>query len=76
MVFLKCIVTPFNNILYQFTPFKLFAPIKASRRHGQLDVSPKATIKEIIQLCINTLTSDAITPEEETLGYFIRKKLQ
>ena len=30
----------------------------------------------MIQLCINTLTSDSITPEEEALGYFTRKKLQ
>ena len=30
----------------------------------------------MIQLCINTLTSNAVTPEEEALGYLTRKKLQ
>ena len=25
---------------------------------------------EMIRLCINTLNSDAMTPEEEDLGYF------
>ena len=30
----------------------------------------------MIQLCINTLTSDVVTPKEEALGYFTRKKLQ
>ena len=30
----------------------------------------------MIQLCINTLSSDAMTPEEEALGYFTQKKLQ
>ena len=39
-------------------------------------MSPEAMFTEMIQLCINTLTSDAITPEEGALGYFTRKKLQ
>ena len=30
----------------------------------------------MIQLCMNTLSSDAVTPEEEALGYFTWKKLQ
>ena len=38
-------------------------------------MSPKAISTEMIQLCINTLTSDAVPPEEEVLGYFTRKKL-
>ena len=39
-------------------------------------MSSKAISTEMIQLCINTLSSDAITPEEEALGYFTRKKLK
>ena len=30
----------------------------------------------MIKLCINTLNSDAVTPEEEFLGYCTRKKLR
>ena len=30
----------------------------------------------MIKLCINTLNSDAMTPEEEALGYFTQKKLK
>ena len=50
--------------------------IKPSQRHGQLDMSPEELSTEIIQLCINILTSDAVTPEDEALRYFTRKKLQ
>ena len=39
-------------------------------------MSFEAIPTEMIQLCINTLTSDAVTPEEEALGYFTRKKLK
>ena len=31
---------------------------------------------EMIKVIINTLGSDAITPEEQQLGYFARNKLQ
>ena len=30
----------------------------------------------MIQLCINTLTLDAVTPKEQALGYFTWKKLK
>ena len=52
------------------------AAIKPSQRHGNLDMSPEAIPTEMIQLCINTLASDAVTPEEEALEYFTRKKLK
>ena len=39
-------------------------------------MSPEAIPTEMIQLCINTLTLDVITPEEQALGYFIWKKLK
>ena len=39
-------------------------------------MSEKAITMEMIQLCINTLGSDAITPEEQALGYYTRKKLK
>ena len=35
-----------------------------SQRHGELDRSPEAISTEMIQLCIDTLTSDAVPPEE------------
>ena len=31
---------------------------------------------EVRQVCINTLASERMTPEEEVLGYFTRKKLK
>ena len=37
-------------------------------------MSTEVTLTEMIQLCINTLMSNAVTPEEEALGYFTRKK--
>ena len=39
-------------------------------------MSLEAISTEMIQLCINTLTSDTVTPEEEALWYFMRKKLK
>lgn len=39
-------------------------------------MSEEAIPTDMIKLCINTLNSDAITPEEKTLGYFTRKKLK
>ena len=49
------------------------AAIKPSRRHDQLDISSKAIPTELIQLCINILTSDTITPEEESLGDILQE---
>ena len=39
-------------------------------------MSPEVISTKMIQLCINTLSSDAVTPEEEALGCFTQKKLQ
>lgn len=39
-------------------------------------MSPKEISTKMIQLCINTSSLDAVTPEEEALGYFPKKKLQ
>ena len=52
------------------------AALKPSRKYSHLDMSPEAISTEMIQLCINTLTSDAVTPEEQALGYFTQKKLK
>ena len=41
-----------------------------------IDMSEDAIPTEIIKLIINTLSSDAITPEEQQLGYFTRNKLR
>ena len=49
---------------------RAIAALKPSRKYSNLDMSPEAISTEMIQLCINTLTSDAVTPEEQVLGYF------
>ena len=42
----------------------------------EVDLSEEAMPAEIIKLCINTLNSDHITPEEQSLGFYTRKKLK
>ena len=44
-------------------------------RH-RIDMSESAISSEMIQLCINILNSDHMIKEEQTLGYFTRKKLK
>ena len=39
-------------------------------------MSETAIATEVIKLIINSLGSDAITPEEQALGYYTRKKLK
>mgnify|MGYP003312282947 FL=1 len=48
----------------------------ASIRNPDLELSEESIPTELIQMCINTLTSDATTPEEQALGYFTRRKLK
>ena len=51
----------------------------ASIRHyddEDVDLSEEAIPAEMIKLCINTLNSDHITPEEQSLGFYTRKKLK
>ena len=48
----------------------------ASIRHQDLDLSDETIPDELIRVCINTLASERMTPEEEALGYFTRKKLK
>ena len=51
----------------------------ASIRHYDdidVDLSEESISSEMIKLCINTLNSDHITPEEQALGYYTRKKLK
>ena len=48
----------------------------ASIRFTDRDMSEDAIPSEMIKVCINTLNSDFMTPEEQALGYFTRKKLQ
>ena len=40
------------------------------------DLSEEDISSEMIKLCINTLRSDHITPEEQALGFYTRKKLK
>ena len=39
-------------------------------------MSEEAIPTEVIKAIINTLNSDSITPEEQALGYFTRKRLK
>ena len=48
----------------------------ASIRHQDLDLSDEALPDELIRVCINTLALEQMTPEEEILGYFTRRKLK
>ena len=48
----------------------------ASLKCNRLDMSEESIPSEMIQVCINTLNSDKMTKEEESLGYFTRKKLK
>ena len=49
---------------------------KTWKEKEDVDMSENAIPTEVIKLIINTLGSNAITPEEQRLGYFTRKKLQ
>ena len=51
----------------------------ASIRHYDdidVDLSEEFISSEMIKLCINTLRSNHITPEEQALGFYTRKKLK
>ena len=51
----------------------------ASKQHyddEDVDLSEEEMPAEMIELCINTLNSDHITPEEQSLGFYTRKKLK
>ena len=50
--------------------------LKKTKKYTDLDILEEVIPTEMIKLSINTLTLDAITLEEEALGYFICKKLQ
>ena len=45
-------------------------------RFTDKDISENDIPSEMIKVCINTLNSDFMTPEEQSLGYFTRKKLK
>ena len=47
----------------------------ASLRYN-LEISTKDVPIEMIQIAINTLQSDSITPEEAAMGHFTRQKLR
>ena len=46
------------------------ATLKPSQKYSDIDMSLEAISTEMIQLRINILTLDAVTPEEQALGYF------
>ena len=48
----------------------------ASLRHSDLYLSEDSIPSDMIQIAIRTLQLDSITPEEQALGFFTRKKLR
>ena len=50
--------------------------LKPHQKYSNIDMSPEVISTEMIQLCINTLTLDAVTLEEQALSYFTQKKLK
>ena len=56
--------------------FELYLLRRKQKKNTDLDMSEEAIPTEMIKLCINTITLDEVTLEEEALGYFTQKKLQ
>ena len=48
----------------------------ASLNQNDADLSKDTIPSEMIKVCINTLTSQHVTPKEKSLGHFIWKKLK
>ena len=48
----------------------------ASLRHPDQDLSEDYIPSKMIQIAIRTLQSDSVTPEEQAMGFFTRKKLR
>ena len=48
----------------------------ASLRHEDINLSKESNPTKMIQICINTLNSNHISPQEQAPGHFIRKKLK
>ena len=48
----------------------------ASLCHHDVDLMKEAIPSEMIKMCIDTLTSQHVTPEEQALGYLTQKKLK
>ena len=49
---------------------------KKSKWYEKLDIIEEEISTEMIKMCINTLNSDAMTPEKESLGYLTYNKLK
>ena len=50
--------------------------LKKTKQYENFDITEEVLPTNMINFCINTLNSDAMTPEKESLGYFICKKLK
>ena len=50
--------------------------LKKMKWYEGLDMSKEGISTKMIKLCINTLISDTMTPEEEALGYFTQNKFK
>ena len=81
-----------NALLAQFVPtpndyeehfhtlsidnIQIILALKKMKQYEGLDMTEEGISTEMIKLCINTLNSDTMTPDEEALGYFTWKKLK
>ena len=55
---------------------RVTSALKKTKKYTNFDMYEEAIPTEIIKLCIDTLTLDAVTSEEKLLGCFTRKKLK
>ena len=66
----------FDELEYELTIDDIRAITKLKNNHRELDMSEASISTEMIQVIISTIGSDYITPEEQTLGFYTRKKLK
>ena len=69
---------PTANDMYEHIMSLLVEDVRAIAAlcHNDVDLSEDAIPSERIKVCINTLTSQHVIPEEQVLGYFTWKKLK
>ena len=60
------------NDMYEHIISLMVQDVRAisSLRHNNVDLSEDVIPSEMMKVCINTLTSQHLTPEQRALGYF------
>ena len=61
---------------YELSIDDIRAITKLKNNHRDLDMSEESISNDMMKVIINTLGSDSITPEEQALGFYTRKKLK